>query len=203
MSVYDPYEKSAPSDIHLSNGALTYVMIPKSASSTLNSYCNYLKFHRIRYNVSIFDQPVVNAVFDPDGFSNTTFFSVIRDPVERWISGITQSFRHRKDIAERLMRDIGPFIEDPCFDLHQWPQAWFLRNIGNPVIYKIENLDSLMGWVCSEIGVDFPEITNINVASEDPEKTKLSEAIRRQMPEYEAVLRAYYSDDAELYERAL
>jgi hypothetical protein len=178
-------------------------MVPKCASSTINSYCNYLKFRRIRPNTDL-SKPKPGTVFDLNAFlSGTTYLGVIRDPVDRWVSGMAQAFYLKEAVAERLATDIGPFIEDPWFDQHQAPQAWFYRNIDNPVLYKIENLEELMEWVCHEIGVDFPEITNENVTSQEEQKQELHNAIKRQMTsEYEAALRLFYADDSEMYRKA-
>lgn len=183
MNPYEPYPPQRGSDLgdrFWTDGVRHFVFIPKNASSTIT---DALKPRR--WTV-LFEKP-----------QEGVFFGVVRDPVDRWVSGIAQVFHHVGKINKRLRADIGPFIEQPWFDQHQAPQVWFYREIESPRIYKIENLSAMWEWL------GMPEPRSKNVSAHLRIKRELIERIWEQMtPAYEQKLREFYKDDQALYDGA-
>lgn len=169
----------------VSNGELAYVAIPKCASSTLKTILGDLGWKWRK------------------GIGPEKPFTVVRDPVERWISGITQSFhKHRNDVLKRMYKDITPFVQDPWFDIHTAPQSSFLKGFISPTLFKVESLDKLKQWL-AERDVLLPELTRKNVSKGDRAKKALYDYLCTALTDAHCDrLRAFYKDDVELYERA-
>lgn len=188
MNPYHPYKHIKPVDLKdrlWTDEVHCFVMIPKNASSTIVDALKILGW-TCRY------EPPKEGIF----------FSVVRDPVQRWISGVVQTFHQINDVQRKLLKDIGPFIDDPWYDQHQSPQAWYFRDIENPRLYKIEHIPVMLEWL-SGLGIS-PELIDKNVSQRLRTRRILYERIIEQMtPEYEAKLREFYKEDQDLYDGAI
>lgn len=196
MNPYHPYKHLKPDDSKdrlWTDGVRYFVMIPKNASSTIIDALKILGW-TCQYNLP-------KRLHKPTP-TEGIFFGVVRDPVQRWISGAVQTFHQINDIQRRLFEDIGPFIDDPWYDQHQSPQAWYYRDIENPRLYKMESIPQMVGWLNSQ-GISL-DLIDKNVAKRLRTRRILYERIIEQMtPEYEAKLREFYREDQSLYDGAL
>jgi hypothetical protein len=192
MNPYDPYPPENPPKLEdrlWTDGVRYFVFIPKNASSTVTDALKILRW------TCQYDLPKrLHKPTPKEGI----FFGVVRDPVQRWVSGIVQVFHRIGKINKRLREDISPFVEQPWYDQHQSPQAWYFREIENPRLYKIENLSAMWEWL------EIPEPVSKNVSAQLRTKRELTERIWEQMtPEHEARLREFYKEDQALYDGAI
>jgi hypothetical protein len=175
----------------MTNGTLGYIAIPKNMSSSLLT-----AFRRdLGWEWSVVGK------FDPEP---VTFFGVVRDPVERWISGFTQSFhRGYNNMLKEVYSNLDPFVEDPWYDLHQAPQVLFVSGWPSPTLFKMENIDGLRDWL-GDHNVVLPELIVKNTRDQTRDKLQLFEYLDKTLTEDQRQhLRTYYADDQELYDKAL
>jgi len=171
----------------MTDGSLGYIAIPKNASSSL---------------LRAFSRDLGWQWSESPG--EVKFFGIIRDPVERWISGFAQSFHrnHGKALKEAY-KDIGPFVEDPWYDLHQAPQVLFLEKWQSPTLFKFEHLNLLIDWLV-EHEVTMPELLRKNTRAQNPEKLALHNYLNTALTdEHRRKLRCYYAADVVLYNGAI
>jgi hypothetical protein len=132
------------------------------------------------------------------------YFSIARDPIDRWVSGITQTFyRNRDDILSRMFANITPFVEDPWFDQHQAPQFCFVDGWPNLTSFKIENLDLLCEWL-KERGTVMPQLLVHNAASIQEPRWTIYNRIKDCLTDrHKEMLREFYANDVEYYENSI
>lgn len=99
-----------------SNGRHTYAWIYKNAHQSLRTFFYNLKFNT-EYN---------NSRLIP---SNERIIVVLRDPIERWISGVTQYISGRMPSIILTDDIIKIFIDHLVIDLHLETQTKFLHGI--------------------------------------------------------------------------
>ena len=96
---------------------LFYKQIPKNASSMIRKV-----LHTMNWQYELFDEHII-----ADGFKTIV---VLRDPFERWISGITEYltlyFPNKKDLNDDLLEFICSHV---TFDDHTEKQIYFVNNL--------------------------------------------------------------------------
>lgn len=169
----------------VTDGKLGFVAIPKNASSSLID-----AFHSLDWKRK-----------DP---GQVECFAVLRDPVERWISGFTQTFyRNKEGVLQEVYRDITPFVEETWYDLHQAPQILFLKKWEDLTLFKLESLPELKEWLAKR-NVVLPEIGHLNTRDKQPIKREFNDWVDNALTEvHRKYLREYYAEDLELYNSAI
>ena len=188
------------------------VNIPKNASSYLLDWANH---HRWRAGK-------INYVNDPHKLQE--LIVVLRDPMQRWISGISQYLTgYVLNITGVYNQDLGPgpddqqisadtFIEDynqvverllfdnlSRFDDHVWPQCEFFQDlmphIPRKFFYIDQNFDSN---ISDHLGFTPMPGLDRNPGNTNPDTNKIQQFIRARLntrPELqERVHRAYAQD---------
>jgi hypothetical protein len=112
------------------NRPYVYVNIPKNASSWLKDQIDGTLFNYVT-----------------DSIPDSTYIIVLRDPIERWISGAAQSFIGCSTEDDYFFLNIGfnAIFDQILFDEHTAPQKAFLKDINfeNVVWFRCdENLDT-------------------------------------------------------------
>jgi hypothetical protein len=145
------------------SGSDVYVHIPKCASTSLKD--------TLRWEYS--PRPVAGRAF-----------AVVRDPVDRWFSGVRQFVVRNGGDYDDLLDQVEAG-RSPVFDEHTWRQTDFLEPFDGVELVRVE---SVSGFVEDRFGVVLP------VKNE-------SEWRRRES--LVPLIEEFYVGDAELYEAAV
>ena len=187
--------------IMLSQGDLAYIPIPKNASSCISFLLASSGWASEEYlNTDI---------------SNKKFIVVLRDPLERWLSGITQylcSFIVAQGYtAEYIMgawnNITDAIVFDQCrFDDHSEKQVYYLEHVP---------LENCVWFRCVDAGISIKEFLddhgldlNINVATprnrtiDNLQQKLLTDFIKSRLDDRKIQqIRQVYREDYELIER--
>ena len=194
----------------MTNGALTYILIPKNASSSINIAFNKLNWNKIDQDQG--RKPRHHQAIKIDPTLASKYFAILRDPIERWISGITQFTYQSKRNRKHLYEDITPFIENPWHDQHQAPQHLFLKPWSDVTTFdittfdittfKFEHLHLFTEWL-QDNGINLPELTHTNSSLHPQPRKELNLYIQQSLTEdHREFLSMYYKKDRELYNQA-
>ena len=177
-----------------------YINIPKNASSFLRHYFKDTGWKHMHVGMNM----------DID-----TNIIVLRDPIERWITGIAQHITtnilgenfgstHYLEQTNELVEKL--IFDQIVFDDHTEQQSWFLEpfDLTNSVFFYCnsdlsKNLDSYFG----SIGTDF-HLTNkpyVNVSQEQFDNANLVEHFKKLVynnEHYQDKLRSYFVRDYDL-----
>lgn len=77
-----------------------------------------------------------------DDKESLIYFTVLRDPIERWVSGITEYLRlQRKQVSDLNEFTVKMIFDAMIFDVHTQHQAYFLEdiNLKNIVFFKFDS----------------------------------------------------------------
>jgi len=142
-------------------GSLKFLLIPKNASS-------YTKKLLVNYPVKSTN-------------SNGNFVVILRDPLERWLSGTVQFLisnhaRHRSQhFSFAKVCDI--FFNDGDFlDAHTQPQSYFIEPIADQKIMYVfmnQNLKETLIQICSDNNISMTPSCPINVGKNNIKKKDL------------------------------
>jgi len=144
-----------------SGASHVYVPIPKAGSSySKKLFRNILEWPQRNF---------LNNLHTPE-FTNKKFIVMIRDPLERWLSGMAEYFDIMKDNSGIKLEDkdtklIEVMMEQMLVDDHTIPQYNFLEglNTDNCVFFNIDkenfqqNFDK---WVETNLGVNRAPVPN-------------------------------------------
>lgn len=143
------------------------------------------------------------------------YFGLVREPVERWASGMAQHFvgTISKETGKPKYGEADlPNIKDDAklngflkvHDVHTLPQVEFFKETPNPTLFKLENMAAMWTW----LGVTVPEGADqkLHVSDELGAQgdlvTHLKAALGRH-PAYKAKLETLYAEDTSLYQSAM
>jgi hypothetical protein len=163
------------------NGILTYARIYKNAHQSLKTF-----FHALNFNTEYIHPKQIK--------SNEKIIVVLRDPLERWISGLTQYFIERvpnlamqfgNDENLNITQDIIKLcIDNSVMDLHTETQVSFLHGIkfDQCVFFKLdENIEInlcnfLQGALRQNIDIKLP---SINQSKNNNKKIEIQQSINK------------------------
>ena len=177
---------------------LIYVPIPKNAHTT------YKKFFADKYGMNT--EYLLNRDIIKKSFRYNRFIVILRDPIERWVSGAAQYFFHdpaRLDddlIIDLIFKSVG-------FDDHVYRQIDILimLDISRCVFfYQSPDLHKNISDFCTKHLVDIApdyQYKELNVGINIPEKIKIVEKLNSLIKEnasYKKRLEQYYQEDIRL-----
>ena len=176
---------------------LMYVNIPKNASMFVR--LNLPMSNRWEWE-NYYVDPRANRVI-----------AVLRDPIERWVSGIAQIY-HSTDFKESdLSKSYTQLLFDKVgIDDHTERQTLFLNDldINQCVFFKFDNNLSynLSNYFKTEFNInhDLTVFQKTNTSSEDPKKENIKNIFRkfiRLHPWFNSKLMMYYEQDYKLLEQ--
>lgn len=170
-----------------------HIPIPKCASSWVNFYLSHLKY-RVDGKIE----------FVNDTIPDVKYTVVLRDPVDRWTTGISE-YLSRNHPVYNLSDDL---IEFACniisFDAHTVPQVNFLDglNIKQLIFFKLDN--SFVYNFSSFYNYKLPKTMVKLWKNESREKfyrhtikEKVTDFLKNN-PEYVSKLKKYFTDDYKL-----
>ena len=156
-----------------------YIWIPKNGTSTLRS---------------IFG----TTVHDYTKFNVETFWVILRDPIDRWKSGIVEYIRNNPSM-EQLVFDR---IHQIRFDGHTAPQTEYLQYTGRTKYILLEDPD----WVANiinntNIQIDTSTLYD-NATKSNPRKVEITNKLEDVITEslIDKVTK-YYAEDIDLIKR--
>ncbi len=167
------------------NSNTTYVHIPKNASSFIKG-CVLAAGEWTHHRKLI---------------QNNHYIVALRDPVERWISGMAQ-FQINSD---QLSLPADHIFDTITFDDHTESQLYFLTgvNLSDATFFKVDYqlTNSLKKYFGNQVNVD--GMPKFNSSIDDPLKLKLKAHLSNLIdnnPEYLLKLKEHFADDYKLIE---
>jgi hypothetical protein len=165
---------------HDADANITFVHIPKNASS-------FLKGCIIATGKFVYSKEFVPA---------KKYLIVLRDPLERWISGISQFF-----ITNSLPDQMSEIFDIITYDDHTDLQSYFISQVNldtSDIFYMDKNLRSNMqDWIDRhDYSIYMPNIPDLN-----PGNTELKtqfESVLQMHPEYAQKVRDFFKQDYDL-----
>ena len=136
----------------------------------------------------------------------TSFFGIVRHPIDRWVSGIVQYYGSLSEehdggdsFRKRLInkKDISWFVDKGIHDIHTEPQIWHWQDIptSQRKLFKFEDGVSALS---SALKMKFPHIHKLI----DPNKIKMRQQVKEIIEEnsvYKNKLLEKYSADLDLW----
>lgn len=173
-----------------------FIKITKNANTSLGRYVKKAGFTK---QTAL---PLVGA---------TNYAVVVRDPVERFWSGLLEAWKESKHRAEWAKRPFDDVVVDivsrefwPPYDPHLVPQVAFTRPVPVADLWLIpfDRLDKLERWVTKVAGatpsIDIPHLNN--------SRAQWAEVVKSYSPSHlhhvHEQIRLMYAEDQALYERA-
>lgn len=151
------------------NGEAAYVHIPKNASTAIK---DTLRPAGWRHTLAYVNAPCPMPAF-----------AVVRDPVDRFFSGVWQ-YALRNDRNYELLLDIIADGKYPVLDEHTQRQSDFILSTFHVEFVRLEDASD---YVAARFGLEIPER---NVGDWVPRESMVP------------LIRDFYSDDVALYESA-
>jgi hypothetical protein len=204
---YDYFPAAAQGESYLSlNTDHCYVQIPKTASSSIRYFLlskNWQKGNYYKY----------------DRLDDKEYVTVIRDPIDRWVSGIAQylygttnlgSLLKEKNIAEEEIEELFDnrifqnFLFDfVVFDRHTIPQCVFLRELPMDRIKFFEFNSTVITRLVKYLGYEIDEtVQRRNVSSEEAGKNLISIKLKKILVEninFKNSIMSNYNCDYQIY----
>jgi hypothetical protein len=166
------------------NNGLTFINIPKNASS-------FVKGYLLSDNWTQCDHLV----------NSQTYFAILRDPIERWLSGIAQ-YQFNSNQYEMNIADI---FKNITFDDHTELQSYFLQTVdlSKTIFLKCDDnlkLNLINYFKTQGHDIGWRIMPNINASTEDIRST-LKDNMRQLVdsnPDYMLQLKKHFAADYEL-----
>jgi len=183
-----------------SSNNVVWINVPKNSSTLINGYLKNLNWQEVS-DVTPFN--------DVD-----SFLVVLRDPISRWVSGITE-YMHRYhanfelDQATDLLKDI--IVEKKFFDNHTVPQYAFLNQIPKEkcVYFRMdtnltENFQDYLEKHCNISNNSLQYIGKTNSSNDSLKKAQLKEFFNSivNVPKYREQIETFYEYDFLLFNSA-
>ena len=174
-------------DCFLKDG-YAYVHIPKNASCLVKIYWDGAE--QLNYN----DSPLPK---------DSRIVVVLRDPVDRWLSGYAQTAHTLIDnLADINWKTVFSKID---YDNHTAPQHKFIEGLDHNQIDFFSNIgikQALDEYLPFENDINLDALRPLlNISSDDPHKNSIIECAKMQLklePKYLEHLKEYYARDYEL-----
>jgi hypothetical protein len=154
-------------------------LIPKNVSTAISSFCAWNKC----------DYTAVNR---------RNYIVVLRDPVDRWISGATEYVWRSTHIHGAKLEDID--LSQIELDRHTKPQYEFIKmlDLKRTMFYKFDStvLHRLQAdWNCFR---KTAKLDIVNQIADSADKTAVRAYVRSHLPQLESQILSYYADDFQL-----
>ena len=180
----------------------SYVNIPKNASSEFKFIFNDWK--KSNYNV---DAPPDNK-----------YIVILRDPTERWISGITEFLIGKNSYPGQLNKELSideiataiesPFVQNlisnfVIFDAHTLPQCYFLQNLNMSDVAFFYQDQQVVNRVTDYVGLH-AQITNANNTMANEKKIIISTTIKKMILKnnsLQKIIDTHYYCDHKLFDK--
>ena len=158
----------------INNGRLCYIQIPKCGCSTMREI--------LRKDLH----------WKGDDQGDFEYFAIIRDPIDRWVSGMATFFG---DAVYDLNFDA--LVKKVWHDKHTAPQSLYLAGYEGATLFGIDRLGRLWAWLTDK-GITHSFSTH---------KNKVNTALRAYIsssltPEHTSHLMRFYTADVVLQARA-
>lgn len=167
---------------------MAFINIPKNASQSMDEALLF----KLNWTV--------NDKMDKAKKQNWPFFALIRHPVDRWISGVTQFYGSMGGkMLDKLLSADGMewFVEKGIHDPHTEPQSWHLKPIPEELrnLFRLEKSENMR----NEMGLVTPLPNKHRGRVEIQDRVR---AILDAVPRYTDMLLNRYHDDRLLWEQA-
>lgn len=170
---------------YINNNQLTYIPIPKCASTLMRTT---LFQHGWQWAKT----------------PHKTTFTIIDDPINRWIRGIAQTYHNRPKWVQDIHQNFDSYVQQAWHDPHTQPQHWYITQ--NTKLFTLQNLSHLNNWLTQNnitLNWDPTKIHHPEGPQEAKTKTQLKQFIQTQLTEtHKNHLKEYYKKDYQLLEKA-
>lgn len=171
-----------------------FICIPKCATKSTVSLLKK-SFNYLHVESTIHESDITNYTYD-----NSQFYAIVRDPVKRYVSGITQFLTFHNEtnieILERLFKN-KKFI----FDEHTLPQKFYLENVLKNYQVKFIKLDSCIDEKLSNVLNCTVELPKLN-KSKDASISHIANSLYEKFCVNDKEFYNLYHEDFELYKIA-
>jgi len=186
------------------NGRLYFHNIPKNASSFMCGQLDSFGWNKVILRHQI-----------PENVKGSRGICLLRDPIKRWVSGITEFLSQiytEEDIDQSIEFLFKLLYKNPDLDAHTAPQASYLTGFdldwfdylfiheAKGVNASMVNYLRLRGWP-----KDFTNHERENTTLNNPFKMKIREIVNQKLKsneEFKQSVKSYYTIDYELIEWA-
>jgi hypothetical protein len=180
----------------------SYVNIPKNASSEFKII--FKNWKKSNYNVDI----------PPDN----KYIVILRDPTERWVSGIVEFLIGNHSTPGQLNKELSideittaiesSFVQNlilnfVIFDSHTLPQCYFLQNLNISDIAFFYQDQNVVTRVTEYVKLP-TQITNANNTAENEKKMIISTAVKKMIStnnKLQKIIDMHYYCDHELFDK--
>ena len=167
-----------------------YVYIPKNASSWTKPNLKDFEWEFYNYHTDKLDKHAL---------------VVLRDPVERWVSGIAEYFTLYHPDFSTWTTDVFDLVFDRiCFDDHTQQQVKFLHGLDTDkcTFFNFTNYRENFGcWIAEHFGKNkYDRYEYQHVSELSPDRKKIKEIFNQQLQnsKYLEQVKNYYTNDYEL-----
>lgn len=136
-------------------------------------------------------------------------FGIVREPIDRWIAGMAQTFHHKKEEpwirGQKTIQALDTFTEKVCFpwperptspDIHTAKQVWFYGD-ASVTYFRLDQLNLLVDWLAARnCKIQIPDRPH-PVKEKEQLRTLIKKSLTK---EHLEKLRAFYAEDIKLYE---
>lgn len=171
------------------NTDLMYINIPKNASTWIKSALASLNWEHYNYHTD---------------HLNKSSIVVLKDPVERWLSGIAEyMYLYHKNINISNLTDafFDIIFDRVSFDDHTEKQILFVENIDLNTCTFFQCNSNLKDSLGHFLNHDFSDYPNKHVTNHDPIRSKFREIFLQALnnnSKYQQQLKSYYEKDYNL-----
>lgn len=138
--------------------------------------------------------------------SDTEYLGIIRHPIDRWISGISQYYFNENNIKidHPLIKEtsIDDLIEKKWLDGHSSPQSYIYDQFRPLKLFRLEDIDKLWDYLRNKGYKDFTTNFHINSYKEQTEKAMFYNFLKEELdnnPQYVNRLLHIFKDDLKYY----
>ena len=175
-------QKKASRSEYLEDGKLAFLLVPKCMSSEM-------RINLVKRGWQYSAEPTAKIIF-----------SITREPLEKWISGMAQTFHNKPEYIREMKKDLTPFVERAWHDPHTAKQIWYYEKEGIE-IFRLDQLDILKDWLHQKgYDITWPDY---KTATKNPEKEKLKKYFATHLTNQQRKsLKKYYAQDYSLYQKS-
>ena len=168
---------------------LMYINIPKNASTWIKSVLENLNWEYYNYHTDHLNKPSI---------------VVLKDPIERWLSGISEYmylYHSNIDITNLTESFFDIIFDRVSFDDHTEKQILFLENVDLNTCTFFHSNNTLKNRLGQFLNQDFNNYSNKHVTKDNPVRSKFRELFLHALnnnSKYKHQLESYYETDYNL-----
>ena len=168
---------------------LMYINIPKNASTWIKSVLENLNWEYYNYHTDHLNKPSI---------------VVLKDPIERWLSGISEYmylYHSNIDITNLSESFFDIIFDRISFDDHTEKQILFLENVDLNTCTFFHSNNTLKNKIGQFLNQDFNNYPDKHVTKDDPARSKFRELFLHALnnnSKYKHQLESYYETDYNL-----